>query len=116
MKIVLALMGMISFTVIANLLLKTGAVAGGTGQWHIMNILNWRVVLGLASFAVAVLFYFMLMHWLPLNVATSFAGAQYIAVVVAARLVLSEPIGEVQWVGIILIALGIAVVGWSRPG
>jgi len=114
MKIVLALLGMISFTVIANLLLKTGATTTGGGEFHIMNVVNWRVFLGLASFGVSVCFYFMLMHWLPLNVATSFAGAQYIGVVLAARLVLSEPISPGQWVGIVLIALGIAMVGWSH--
>lgn len=114
MKIVLALLGMISFTVLANLLLKTAAVTGGTEQSPIMNFLTWRVFFGLASFGVSVCFYFMLMNWLPLNVATSFAGAQYIAVVIAARLILSEPIGPIQWVGIVLISLGIAIVGWSH--
>jgi undecaprenyl phosphate-alpha-L-ara4N flippase subunit ArnE len=79
-----------------------------------MNFLSWRVFLGLASFGVSVCFYFLLMSWLPLYVATSFAGAQYIAVVVAARLILSEPIGPTQWVGIVLISLGIAIVGWSQ--
>ena len=114
MKIVMALGGMISFTVIANLLLKTGAVAGTPGQGLFLHLINWHVFFALCSFGLSVCFYLLVMQWLPLNVATSFAGAQYVAVVIAARLILAEPIGLAQWVGITLIAFGIGIVGWSQ--
>lgn len=113
MKVVLVLVAMITFTVIANLLLKTGAVAGGPGG-PITNLINWRVVLGLASFGTAACFYIVILQWLPLNVAQSFAAAQFVAVILASAILLSEPIGPAQWVGIALIASGIAVVGWSQ--
>ena len=115
MRIVLALFGMVTFTVIANLLLKTGAAASEAGTFQVSNFLNWRLLAAMASYGVSVAFYFVLMTWLPLNVAISFAGAQYIAVVLAAWWILSEPIRPAQWTGIALIALGIAVIGWSRP-
>jgi undecaprenyl phosphate-alpha-L-ara4N flippase subunit ArnE len=51
---------------------------------------------------------------LPLNIAQSFAAGQFIAVILAASLVLSEAISTAQWVGIFLIAAGIAIVGWSQ--
>lgn len=105
-KIVLTFIAMISFTVLANLLLKTGAVAP--------HLLNWRVFAGLGSFALAACFYVLVLQWLPLNVAQSFAAAQFVAVILASALVLAEPIGAAQWTGITLIALGIAVVGWSQ--
>ena len=114
MKIVLTFLAMISFTVAANLLLKTGAVAGGPepgGQFT--HLVNWRVFLGLVSFGLAACFYILVLQWLPLNVAQSFTAAQFIAVILASTWLLSEPIGPSQWVGITLIALGILIVGWS---
>ncbi len=112
-KVFLVVLGMISFTVTANLLLKTGAVAGGPGQ-PITHLLNWRVALGLASFGLAACFYVVLLQWLPLNVAQSFTAAQFVAIILASAWLLSEPIGFSQWLGISLIAVGIAVVGWSQ--
>lgn len=114
MKIVLTFLAMISFTVIANLLLKSGAVSGGPGQVQLTHLLNWRVLAGLFSFGLAVCFYLLILQWLPLNVAQSFAAAQFIAVILASAWILSEPIGPVQWLGIALIAIGIAIVGWSQ--
>ncbi|MBL0141884.1 MAG: hypothetical protein IPP91_07375 [Betaproteobacteria bacterium] len=114
MKIALAFAAMIGFTVMANLLMKTGADEFAVPGPLIERLQSWKLVLGLASFGVAALIYVMILGWLPLNVAQSFAAAQFIAVILASRLVLSEPIGAAQWVGIVLIASGIAVVGWSR--
>jgi len=110
-KIVMSIIGMISFTVLANILLKTGATLAPPGQFE--QLLNWRITLGLCSFAVAACFYVLVLQWLPLNVAQSFTAAQFVAVILASALVLSEPIGPGQWLGISLIALGIVVVGWS---
>lgn len=114
MKIALAFVAMISFTVLANLLMKTGAdgLAGPGSLW--VRLLSWKLVAGLAAFGVAALLYILILSWIPLNVAQSFAAAQFIAVILASRAVLGEPIGPAQWVGIVLIAGGIAVVGWSR--
>ncbi len=113
MKMLLAFLAMIGLTVTANLLLKTGAMAGGPGQ-PISHLLNWRVALGLVSFGLAACFYILILQRLPLNVAQSFAAAQFIAVILASAWLLSEPIGFSQWLGISLIAAGIAVVGWSQ--
>ena len=57
MKIVLTFLAMIGFTVIANLLLKTGAVAGSPEPGaQLTHLLNWRVFVGLVSFGVAAQF------------------------------------------------------------
>jgi len=114
MKIVLTFVAMISFTVTANMLLKTGAVLGEPAHGSIIHLLNWRIVLGLVSFGLAACFYILILQWLPLNVAVSFTAAQFIAVILASTWLLSEPIGPGQWVGITLIALGISIVGWSQ--
>jgi len=114
MKTLLVTAGMITFTVIANLLLKTGAVMGRAagGDWW-MQLLNWRVGAGFASFAIAALFYTVLLREVPLNVAQAFTAAQFIAIILASALVLAEPITAARWIGIAMIAGGIAVVGWS---
>lgn len=114
MKTLLAVGGMITFTVIANLLLKTGAVMGrGAAGPAWLQLVNWRIGAAFASFAVAALFYTIVLRTVPLNVAQSFTAAQFIANVLAAALVLSEPIGGIRWIGMVLIATGIAVVGWT---
>ena len=114
MKTLFAVAGMITFTVIANLFLKTGATMGREqgGEWW-AQLLNWRVAAGFASFAVAALFYAWVLRTVPLNVAQSFTAAQFIAIVLASAVVLSEPIGALRWAGIALIACGIALVGWT---
>jgi drug/metabolite transporter (DMT)-like permease len=115
MRTALAIAAMITFTVIANLLVKTGAVIGrdaGGAWWE--QLFNWRIVLGFASFAVAALFYTIVLRSVPLNVAQSFTAAQFVAIVLASALVLGEPITGIRWAGMALIACGIAIVGWSQ--
>jgi undecaprenyl phosphate-alpha-L-ara4N flippase subunit ArnE len=77
-------------------------------------LLNWRILLGLCSFGLAACLYTLILQWLPLNVAQSFAAGQFIAVILASAWFLSEPIGASQGLGIALIALGISIVGWSQ--
>jgi undecaprenyl phosphate-alpha-L-ara4N flippase subunit ArnE len=114
MKVAVTMIAMIGCTVAANLLLKVGATRSATGA-EIVSLVNWQVLFGLASFGAAGLLYAVVLRWLPLNVAQSFAAAQFVAVIVAAAMVLSEPISLGQWVGISLIATGIFVVGVAAP-
>lgn len=113
MKLILAFALMISMTVAANLLMKTGA-SSSSGVSFLSKLFSPTVLLGLACFGSAAVIYVLILSWLPLNVAQSFAAAQFVAVILAARLLLAEPIGMLQWAGIALIAAGIAIVGWSR--
>jgi len=111
MKTALLVASMITCTVLANLLLKTGATMArdADAAWW-MQYVNWRVIAGLASFGVAGLVYTVVLRILPLNVALSFTAAQWVATVAASAFVLSEPIGGLRLAGIGLIAAGIAVV------
>jgi drug/metabolite transporter (DMT)-like permease len=114
MKMFFAFAAMTTFTVIANLLMKIGAVSAmtrGDEWWH---LINYHVVAGLSSFGIAAAIYVFILQRLPLNIAQSFMAAQFVAVILASTLVLSEPIGATRWAGITLIAAGIAVVGWSQ--
>lgn len=114
MKLAGAFALMISLTVAANLLMKAGAdvMAGQAGL--LGRLLSWQLLLGLACFGCAAVVYALILGKLPLNVAQSFAAAQFVAVIGASSVVLSEPINGAQWFGIVLIAAGILLVGWSR--
>lgn len=114
MNTVLIFIAMISCTVIANLLMKTGASASVEKGSLLDSFLDFRTIAGLASFAAAAILYVMLLRRLPLNVAQSFMSAQFVAVILASALVLGEHIAPVQWIGIGLIAAGIVTVGWSQ--
>jgi undecaprenyl phosphate-alpha-L-ara4N flippase subunit ArnE len=109
MKVALGFIVMISCTVSANLLMKSGAVSGPGGG--VIFGLHWRTIVGLAVFGFAGVVYAWLLRFLPLNVAQSFAAAQFVAVILASALILAEPIAASRWIGIGLIAAGILTVG-----
>jgi drug/metabolite transporter (DMT)-like permease len=113
MKIVIGFTAMILCTVAANLMLKLGATRTES-QTVILGWLTVRSILGFGFFAVAGLIYSWLLKWLPLNVATSFAAAQFVAVILASALILLEPISLGRTIGILLIVTGIVVVAWSH--
>ena len=112
MKIAIAFAAMIVLTATANLLLKTGAMQGTAGGTPWLALLNWRVFAGVGSFGAAAFVYVLVLRWLPLSVAQSFAAAQFIATVLASVIFLQERISPGQWIGIFLIAFGIATVAW----
>lgn len=116
MKEFFAFFIMISFTVAANLALKTGSslISTDASNFLLIRALNRYIVLGLGCFALAAIFYILILRWLPLNLAQSFASAQFIAVIIASWLFLGESINLMQWVGIIMIATGIIVVGCAK--
>jgi multidrug transporter EmrE-like cation transporter len=99
---------MISCTVVANLLLKLGASDPKTA--FLVGVASWRTFLGLTAFGIAAILYTFVLKVFPLNLAQSFTALQFIAVICAASLILGEPISVGRWVGISLIAAGIAVV------
>jgi len=55
--------------------------------------------------------YALLLRRVPLNIAQVFAAAQFVGVVIAAGLVLGEPISPARWFGIGCISFGIVLVG-----
>lgn len=101
---------MIAFTVAANLMLKLGADVPAA-QRILFGVLGWKSAAGLALFGCGGVVYAFLLRQVPLNVAQSFTAAQFVGVIVAASLVLGEPISPARWLGIALISFGIALVG-----
>jgi undecaprenyl phosphate-alpha-L-ara4N flippase subunit ArnE len=100
---------MIAFTVVANLLMKIGASVPFSER-PIFAVIAWQSLLGVAAFGCAAVIYAWLLQWMPLNVMQSLAALQFIAVILASSVALSEQIPTVRWLGITLIAAGIVVV------
>ena len=110
---VLLFAGMISGMVSANLLLKVGSGETGTRLSFLHPALNIYDAGSLAAFSAAFAFYFFILRTTPLNVAQALAAAQFVAIILAAGLVLGESIGLMRWGGILLISIGILLVGLS---
>lgn len=103
---------MVGCTAAANILMKLGASAP-VAERTIFGLVAWQSCAGIAVFGGALAIYAVLLQWLPLNVAQSFAALQFIAVIVASAYFLAEPISLGRWIGIALIAAGILTVGLS---
>lgn len=88
----------------------------GSAKFNIKNLLdidNFTVYIGLILFAIALVVWIFILKKLPLNVAQSFSVLQFVGVILASWLVLSEPISGLRWVGIVFVILGVLIVGWT---
>jgi drug/metabolite transporter (DMT)-like permease len=101
--------GVIALTVIANLLLKLGASAP-PAERVLFGVFGWKSAAGLVIFGCGGVLYGVLLRWTSLNLAQVFASAQFVGVILAASLVLGEPISPARWIGIAFISLGIVLV------
>jgi drug/metabolite transporter (DMT)-like permease len=108
-KTLVGFAGMISFTVAANLMLKIGAAAT-PAERVFFGVLGWKSAAGLALFGCGGILYAVLLRSISLNLAQVFTASQFVGVVLAAGLVLGEPISTVRWVGIAFVSLGILLV------
>jgi len=102
-------------TVAGNLLLKTGVSLPGVASVWPLNLLNGRTMLGALSFVLAMVFYMMVLKRMSLNLAQSIFALQFVLVIVAANVILHEPISMQRWFGIALIASGLFVISLSPP-
>jgi len=107
--------GIILCTVCANLVLKLGAMAPAANR-VVLGVMGWKSVAGLALFGLGGVAYSVLLRAVPLNVAQAFASMQFVGVILAANLVLGEPISGLCWAGIGFTVLGIAIVGATVRG
>ena len=108
-KPLLGIASMVMLTVGANLMLKLGAMAPPARR-VLLGMLSWQSVVGLALFGIGGIIYAFVLRALPLHIAQAFAAVQYVAVVMAASLLLSERIAFTSWLGIACIAVGILLI------
>jgi drug/metabolite transporter (DMT)-like permease len=106
---------MISLTVAANLMLKSGAMDPPSARFA-FGVIGWRSLVGLSLFGIGGIIYSVILRSVSLNVAQVFTATQFIGVILAARMILSEPISAVRWFGIACTCCGIVIVGSTARG
>ncbi len=75
-----------------------------------------RLWLGLTLFGVSALFWLVVLSRVDLSVAYPFVGLSYIIVVLFSRLFLNEHVTALRWLGVVVVAVGITIVGLSFRG
>src|SRR5687768_2571241 len=69
-----------------------------------------KLWIGLVLFGISALFWLVVLSRVPLSVAYPFVGISYILIVAFARFFLHEEVPLLRWVGVAVVALGIAIV------
>jgi multidrug transporter EmrE-like cation transporter len=72
-----------------------------------------RLWAGLALFGISAMFWLVVLSRVNLSVAYPLVGVSYILVVAIGRFVLNEHVPPLRWVGVTVIAVGIAMIGIS---
>lgn len=69
--------------------------------------------IGLILFGISAIFWLVVLSRVDLSLAYPFVGISYIVVVALARFLFHEQVPGLRWVGVCVIALGIALIGFS---
>lgn len=72
-----------------------------------------RLWAGLLLFGISSIFWIVVLSRVPLSVAYPLVGVSYILIVLLSRLVLHEHVPALRWIGVIVVAAGIAIIGLS---
>jgi drug/metabolite transporter (DMT)-like permease len=106
----MGLLGVVAINVLGNVMLKLGSAADRN---FLFGILSWQTSLGMMLFASGVLIYSWVLRVVSLHDAQIVASLQYVGVILASTLLLGERIAPMKWMGIGLVAVGIAVCARS---
>jgi drug/metabolite transporter (DMT)-like permease len=69
--------------------------------------------LGLLLFGISALFWLVVLSRVPISVAYPMVGVSYIFVVLLGRFLLGESVPSLRWIGVVVVATGIAIIGLS---
>lgn len=106
----MALILMVLFTTAAQVLIKLGASrieVGGNLLLLIRTAFNRYIVLGSIFVLLATMVYIFALTRVPLNIAYSFTGFNYILVFLAGWKILKEKVNVFQFIGVTIIFIGI---------
>lgn len=99
--------------VAGQLFLKTGAdelpEARGLALASAVARQPW-VMAGVAVYIVEIFVWLRILAEVPLSIAFPIASLNFLGVTLASRVFLKEPVGRRQWLGAVLITLGVVVV------
>lgn len=73
-----------------------------------LGMLTWLV-----CYAISTILWLVVLRTVPLSQAFPILGAQFALIPIAARQVLNEEVAPMQWLGITIIVVGVALVGQS---
>ncbi len=108
----LALILMVLFTTVGNILIKLGAprIDPGKNFWALIRTdFNKHIVFGGLSVLLASLVYIFALTRVPLNIAYSFTGFNYIFVFLGSWKILKENVSPLQFGGVVIIFIGIVI-------
>ena len=102
-------------SVYGHVALKLATEDDGSEGWEraLALALDPWTLSGIASWCLSGVLWMAILDRSPLSEATSISALRYAFVILAAALVLHEALAPRQWVGIGLIAVGIALVKWK---
>ena len=72
-----------------------------------------RLWVGLTLFGISAVFWLVVLSRVPLSVAYPSVGLSYIVVVGFSRFIQHEHVPGLRWLGVFVVALGIAIIGFS---
>ena len=106
-------------TVAANLLQKKavgslGPVAGVSLAFLRRLLASPYLWGGMGAYSLALCMYLVLLSRVPLNVATSITALNFVAVLLASRLVLGESIPALRYLGFACILAGLCIVSMTQ--
>lgn len=84
--------------------------AGQTLMRAVKEPLLWS---GLVLFGVSALFWLIVLSRVDLSLAYPFVGISYVVIVALARFIFHEQVPTLRWIGVSVIAVGIALIGFS---
>jgi multidrug transporter EmrE-like cation transporter len=116
-SVVFAVAGQITLKTAMNEVGRIGATEiAAAGDTITRAIREPRLWLGLVLFGISAVFWLVVLSRVDLSVAYPFVGLSYIVVVLFSRLFLHEQVGAVRWLGVVVVAVGIAIIGFSFRG
>jgi multidrug transporter EmrE-like cation transporter len=112
----------VSFSIGGQLMLKAamdrvgrigGAEIAAAGDTLARAAREPRLWLGLFLFGISAIFWLVVLSRVPLSVAYPIVGISYILIVLLGRFVLNEPVPALRWIGVMVVAAGVAIIGVS---
>ncbi len=97
-----------------QLCLKKGAVAHQEESgvtYYLRLIRNKWVITGILSYVIEMVIWIVLLMYIPLSVAFPLTGLQKIFIILFSVFILKEQVSKMEWLGVGITALGIAVIG-----
>ncbi|MFP5299463.1 MAG: hypothetical protein ACLGHL_10795, partial [Actinomycetota bacterium] len=84
-----------------------------TGLYFALVTLAYGAFAEQTLFGISALFWLVVLSRVPLSVAYPIVGVSYILIVLLGRFVLHETVPTMRWIGVFVVATGIAIIGLS---